>query len=76
MGATDDALACHAEVEAAYVMAGKPGDHPNANHILATRLAGSPEAEALLREWQVSGGAMQEPMLEMEREKLIRKLLP
>ncbi|RCV90042.1 tetratricopeptide repeat protein [Billgrantia montanilacus] len=79
-GATDDALACYAEVEAAYVMAGEPDDHPNANHILAARLAGSPEADALLLEWQNSDDPMKNPMqreiLEMEREELIRQLLP
>ncbi|MCE8016623.1 hypothetical protein HOP62_11135 [Halomonas sp. MCCC 1A17488] len=79
-GATDDAVACYAKVEAAYVMAGEPTDTPNANHILAARLAGSPEAEALLLEWQASEEAGQNPMsgemLEMEREALIRVFLP
>jgi tetratricopeptide (TPR) repeat protein len=60
-GAMDDALACYAEVEAAYVMASKPDDHPNANHILAARLAGSPEADALLLEWQDSDDPMKNP---------------
>jgi tetratricopeptide (TPR) repeat protein len=79
-GATDDALACYAEVEAAYVMAGEPDDRPKANHILAARLAGSPEAEALLLAWQASDTPVEDPILaeilEMEREELIRKLLP
>lgn len=79
-GATDEALACYAKVEAAYVMAGEPVDHPDANHILAARLAGSPEAEALLLEWQASEEAGQNPMLaemlEMGREALIRVFLP
>nr|WP_255762573.1 tetratricopeptide repeat protein [Halomonas alkalisoli] len=79
-GATDDALACYAEVEAAYVMAGEPDDHPNANHILAARLAETSEAADLLEEWQASDDPMKnlmvEEMLEMERGELIQMLLP
>nr|WP_267955379.1 tetratricopeptide repeat protein [Halomonas ethanolica] len=79
-GASDDALACYAEVEAAYVTAGESNPQPDANHLLAARLADSPEFEVLLLEWQSSGSAAQEPMLaemlEMEREELIRQLLP
>ena len=79
-GTTDDTMACYAEVEAAYVMASEPDSQPDANHLLAARLAGSPEAESLLLEWQASGNAAQEPMLaeilEMEREQLVRQLLP
>ncbi|NIC36662.1 tetratricopeptide repeat protein [Halomonas desiderata] len=79
-GATDDALACYAEVEAAYVTADELDPQPDANHMLAARLADSPEFEVLLLEWQSSGNAAQEPMLaemlEMEREQLVRQLLP
>ncbi|MFW3613464.1 tetratricopeptide repeat protein [Billgrantia antri] len=79
-GTTDNAMACYAEVEAAYVMTGETGSQPSANHILAARLAGSPEAEALLQEWQVDEEGGQDPivgeMLKMEREELIRKFLP
>ncbi|MFC3284457.1 tetratricopeptide repeat protein [Litchfieldella rifensis] len=75
-GATDDALACYEEVENAY--AGEASDPPDANHILAARLSGSPQAEALLQEWQASEKA--DPMLgetlKMEREGLIQQFLP
>jgi tetratricopeptide (TPR) repeat protein len=79
-GVTDDTMACYAEVEAAYVTADELDAQPDANHMLAARLADSPEFEVLLLEWQSSGNAAQEPMLaemlEMEREQLVRQLLP
>lgn len=77
-GATAEALACYEEVENAY--ASEAGDHPDANHILAARLAESPEAEALLREWRESDDPMKDPLLEevleLERQALIRQFLP
>ncbi|MBH8579726.1 tetratricopeptide repeat protein [Bisbaumannia pacifica] len=76
--ATAETLACYEEVENAY--ASDASDHPDANHILAARLAESPEVEALLREWRESDDPMKnlmlEEMLEMNREELIRQLLP
>ncbi|MFQ3786476.1 tetratricopeptide repeat protein [Halomonas sp. A29] len=79
-GATENALTCYAGAEAAFATTSEAGDHLSANHILAARLAESPEAEALLLEWQASDDPMQDPMLgemlEMEREELIRQFLP
>lgn len=77
-GATDDALACYSEVESDY--ASEIADHPDANHILAAKLAKSPEAAFLLEEWQASDDPMKNPMVEemlgMEREELLQMLLP
>ncbi|MCH4564594.1 tetratricopeptide repeat protein [Halomonas sp. M4R5S39] len=75
-GATAEALACYEEVENAY--ASEASAPPDANHILAARLAESPEAEALLLEWQASENAdpMLGEMLKMEREEMIRQFLP
>lgn len=77
-GATTEALVCYAEVESDY--ASEIDDHPDANHVLAARLAESPTAAHLLEEWQASDDPMKnqmvEEMLEMEREELIRVLLP
>ncbi|MCC5883811.1 MAG: tetratricopeptide repeat protein [Halomonas sp.] len=79
-GDTEKVLGCYAGAEVAFVTNDTLSDQPDANHILAARLAESPEAEALLLEWQASNGAGQEPMLgaimEMDREKLIRQFLP
>ena len=77
-GATDEALACYAEVESDY--ASDISDHPDANHVLAARLAESLEAATLLEAWQASDDPMKhsmvEEMLVMEREELIQVLLP
>ncbi|QOR37635.1 tetratricopeptide repeat protein [Billgrantia diversa] len=79
-GTTDDALPCYAGAEAAFATASETSDQPNANQILAARLAGSPEAEVLLLEWQASEAPVVDPivgeLLEMEREELIRQFLP
>lgn len=78
VGSTAEALACYADVERGY--ASEIGDHPDANHVLAARLAESPEAAPLLEEWQASDDPMKssvvEEMLVMEREELIQMLLP
>lgn len=77
-GATAEAMACYAEVERDY--ASKISDHPDANHVLAARLAESSEAASLVEEWQASDDPMKNPMvedmLEMGRGELIRMLLP
>ncbi|WP_104204599.1 hypothetical protein [Billgrantia saliphila] len=77
-GATTETLACYAEVESDY--ASEISALPDANHVLAARLAESPEAVPLLEEWQASDDPMKnsmvEEILEMEREELIQMLLP
>ena len=77
-GVTTETLACYAEVESGY--ASESSDHPDANHVLAARLAESPAAAHLLEQWQASDDPMKNSMVEvmlvMEREELIRVLLP
>ena len=77
-GATTEALVCYAEVESDY--ASEINAHPDANHVLAARLAESRTVAPLLEEWQASDDPMKisivEEMLEMERGELIRMLLP